>query len=451
MNERNQELELLLEKAMINFYKTVSDRLVKDQYLYEYNKEELMNAFLNDYLKEHQEYKDIKQLKDYIYNRIPELLLEDKHKKMTRRRFFCENGSVIRRNELFYLCIILNIDKKKAVEFINGSFKEMYVNFADPYDLLFDYALEKHLSIEEYLVIYELLERMDYEKQKDEIYALDNYTSTTKTHAIYRKYQMFLKKPFDELSFVQFVLDHYKDFHFISHYIYKVFYHLLSYNNNYYHKNYLDPNQKGKALGIIESETLRLRKFDEDLRYYIHNRSDNDYNLNMNISNHIQEYIKKYREYYSRSTFNTHGKSLNSLLELSSHMNRFFIIMTCVLCGLLSEKEINEVLSHISIIRPEFKALDQNHIVDYWIINALSIAQDSNMQTKEVHQYVLECLKYTRLLMLSHDFVKNIKEDNPNLSMYTLYDRIENMLMYFTMHAKLTFMERKHKNDSSIK
>ena len=25
---------------MINFYKTVSDRLVKDQYLYEYNKEE---------------------------------------------------------------------------------------------------------------------------------------------------------------------------------------------------------------------------------------------------------------------------------------------------------------------------------------------------------------------------------------------------------------------------
>ena len=49
-------------------------------------------------------------------------------------------------------------------------------------------------------------------------------------------FKIFLKKDYDEHSFISFISQNYHDFHFVSHYIYKVFYHLLSNDNDYYHR-----------------------------------------------------------------------------------------------------------------------------------------------------------------------------------------------------------------------
>ena len=135
-------LNTLLKQHLLTFK---NDLLIKiqQQSFYEYTNGDLSKAkIIEAYLNKHRENMELKLFKNYIWTSMPAELLDGEKNKTTRKRFFCENGT-IHRQELFALAILLKLNKHQAIDLINGHFKEMYVNYADPFDLAFDYCIQK--------------------------------------------------------------------------------------------------------------------------------------------------------------------------------------------------------------------------------------------------------------------------------------------------------------------
>jgi len=424
-------LNTLLKQHLLTFK---NDLLIKiqQQSFYEYTNGDLSKAkIIEAYLNKHRENMELKLFKNYIWTSMPAELLDGEKNKTTRKRFFCENGT-IHRQELFALAILLKLNKHQAIDLINGHFKEMYVNYADPFDLAFDYCIQKEKDITTYLWYLKEIERL-FEVPDLSIHPLKEIKGVTKTHEIASEYMMFLNQ--DEYDFITFIAMHKNDFHLKSHYIYKLLYHLIQEDNLYYHQGYLSKSKKGKSMKIEESMNVRVDELDRDLRYYIDNQEANAGMFDVPFDElHMNEFSESYQDLhldftYTKNATATKGKSLYNIFNYEKNSNRFLILMTSLLCGHLDQDKLDNMLGLLGKIRPEIEELDEDDLVDYWMIStcqfvkaASKISEDNDM----IFRYAKHFLKITRILMIQ------LSRELNNPYFYSV-------LEYFSEHTKLTY------------
>ena len=146
-------IDSIVQKEIVEFFNDFNTKLNGHYFIEE---ESRKYDALENFLLEVSNSDDITAIKNKIWEQIPsELIKEGRKDKLTKKRFYCSNGTITR-DELFVLAIVLKLEKKDAIHLINGLFKEMYVNYANPYDLLYDYCLTKQLDLAMY---------MDYKKE----------------------------------------------------------------------------------------------------------------------------------------------------------------------------------------------------------------------------------------------------------------------------------------------
>lgn len=318
----------------------------------------------------------------------------------------------------------------------------MYVNYADPFDLLYDYCLQNQLTITQYLKIYQQLYILCEQKNQlliDQHYInqIEQYDRVTKTHEIADHYHVFLKHTFSQKNkdtlFIQFVDDNKDYFHYVSHYMLKLFYYLINSENIFYHQRYVSSKSHDKSIS--------LRTLDPDLRYYINNMGYDDFDYHCHFDEHMPTlYIEKFYQYEQKDhNRDRKGRSLKGIISLDKQINRFLIMMTAFLCGRMTKKELNDILMIFQKIRPESYLLEEDDIVDFWIMNAcdfvekaIKICSNHNLVAQKAKDY----LKMTRFIMLNDLYKSND------------HQYINDLLNYFTHHTKLTYIQHQRKESN---
>lgn len=440
-------IDSIVQKEIVEFFNDFNTKL-NDHYFIE--EESRKYDALENFLLEVSDSDDITAIKNKIWEQIPsELIKEGRKDKLTKKRFYCSNGTITR-DELFVLAIVLKLDKKDAIHLINGLFKEMYINYANPYDLLYDYCLTKQLDLAMYMDYKKKLDLL-FNDESEEFYIneLENLSNVTKTHQIAKNYKSFLAS--NQNDIISFLLNHQQDFHYYSHYMYKLYYSLLSSINNYYKKNYLSSTTKGYTMLVNGSNAIRLTQLDRDLRYHLDNMksyyiADNVYIDPTNWNEFFEFCHDMFDSNSALESDKTKGRSLVGIIEANKDINRSLLIMTSILCGKISEKEINELIDKVTLIRPEIEELDDSDIVDYWLKKVLDFASKAKTKAKtnysenQCFNQVKLFMKISRVLMIIYleqmaDKKAYVNEGTKaNMSLYASC-----LMKYFTNHTKLTY------------
>lgn len=83
------QIDQLLASQLCLFFKNINLKIKNKDFEVETNKQKLMKTFLDNYVTDHPQYHHIDELKEYIFDQLPqELIHGNKYHKKTIQRFF---------------------------------------------------------------------------------------------------------------------------------------------------------------------------------------------------------------------------------------------------------------------------------------------------------------------------------------------------------------------------